>query len=52
MLLWLAILCAVAWVLGFGVYHVASTAIHILLIVAIVSIILHFIRGVGTRRVV
>ncbi len=52
MLLWLAIILAIAWVLGFGVYHVASAAIHILLILALVSVILYFIRGVGSRRVV
>ena len=40
-------------ILGFGVYHVASAAIHILLVLALVSIVLHFVRGVGgTRRMV
>jgi hypothetical protein len=52
MLLWLAILLAVAWVLGFGVYHVSSAAIHILLILALVSVVLYFVRGVSGRRVV
>jgi hypothetical protein len=50
MLLLLAIILGVAWILGFGVYHVASAAIHILLILALVSIVLHFVRGVGTKR--
>jgi hypothetical protein len=50
MLLWLAIILVVAWLLGFGVYHVPSAAVHILLIVALVAIVLHFIRGVGSRR--
>ncbi|HZS37546.1 MAG TPA: lmo0937 family membrane protein [Polyangia bacterium] len=52
MLLLLAIILGVAWILGFGVYHVASAAIHILLILALVSIVLHFVRGVSGRRVV
>jgi hypothetical protein len=52
MLLWLAVLLAVAWVLGFGVYHVASAGIHILLILAVVAVVLHFVRGVSGRRVV
>jgi len=54
MLLLLAVLCALLWVLGFGVYHVASFAIHILLAVAIISVVLHFIRAAagGTRRTV
>lgn len=50
MLLLLAIVLGVAWILGFGVYHVASAAIHILLILALVAIVLHFVRGVGSRR--
>jgi len=45
----LAIILALAWVLGFTVYHVASAAIHILLLLAIVSIVVHFVRGVRTR---
>jgi hypothetical protein len=49
-LLWLAILCAVAWVIGFGVYHVASAALHVLLILAIISLIFYFIRGVTPTR--
>ena len=47
MLLLLAILLAIAWVLGFGVFHAASAAIHVLLILALVSIVLHFVRGVS-----
>ena len=52
MLLLLAIVLGIAWILGFGVYHVSSAAIHILLILAIVAIVLHFVRGVSSRKVV
>jgi hypothetical protein len=45
MLLILAILLAIAWVLGFAVFHVASTAIHILIVLAVVGVIAHFVRG-------
>jgi hypothetical protein len=45
MLLILALVLGIAWVLGFTVFHVASAAIHILLILAVVGIIAHFIRG-------
>jgi hypothetical protein len=45
MLLILAIILGVAWVFGFTVFHVASVAIHILLILAVVSLIAHFLRG-------
>jgi hypothetical protein len=47
MLLLLAILFTVAWMIGFGVLHVASATIHILLILALVAIVLHFVRGVS-----
>ena len=50
MLLWLAIVLAIAWVLGFGVYHVASAAIHIVLVLALLALVLHFVRGLSTRR--
>jgi len=45
MLLILAIILAIAWVLGFTVFHVASAAIHILLILAIIGVIAHLLRG-------
>lgn len=51
MLIALAILLIVAWVLGFTVYHVASFALHILLLAAVVSLVLHFVRGRGGRAI-
>ncbi len=44
----LFILLLIAWILGWGVFHVASAAIHILLIVAVIALILHFVRGTRT----
>ena len=38
MLLVLAVLCAIAWFFGFVVYHVASFAIHLLLVAAVISL--------------
>ncbi|MFI5117736.1 MAG: DUF5670 family protein [Terriglobales bacterium] len=35
----------IAWVLGWIVFHVASLWIHILLVAAMVSLLLHFLRG-------
>ena len=43
MLLFIALL--IAWILGLGVFHVAGGLIHILLIFAVISLILHFVRG-------
>ena len=48
MLLALAILLGLAWILGFGVFHVAGAAIHVLVVLAIISLVVHLIRG---RRV-
>jgi hypothetical protein len=45
MLLALAILIGIAWLLGFTVFHVASGAIHVLIVVAIVVAIVHFVQG-------
>ena len=50
MLVALAIILAVAWLLGFGVFHVASAALHILLILAVVALIVHFVQGRGVGR--
>jgi bacteriorhodopsin len=45
MFLALAVVLAIAWLLGFTVFHVASGAIHILIVVAIVVGLVHFIQG-------
>jgi hypothetical protein len=50
MLLLLAVILGIVWLMGFTVYHVASAGIHLVLILAIVSAVVHFVRG--TRRVV
>ena len=50
MLMLLAIALLVAWVLGFTVFHVASAAIHLLLILAVVGVVMYFVRA-GSRRV-
>jgi Family of unknown function (DUF5670) len=44
----LFVILLVAWILGFVVFHVSSGLIHILLIVALISLVLHFIRGPRT----
>jgi hypothetical protein len=40
-----AIVLLVAWVLGWFVFHVAGGLIHVLLVVAIITLIIHFVRG-------
>lgn len=49
MLATIAIILIVLWLLGAFAFHVGGGLIHILLIVGIIVLVLHFIRG---RRVV
>jgi hypothetical protein len=44
MFLALFIVLLVMWLLGFLAFHVASGLIHILLIVAVISLVVHFLR--------
>ncbi len=41
----IAAVLVVMWLLGFFAFHVAGGLIHILLLVALVMVVLHFING-------
>jgi hypothetical protein len=45
LLLTLAIILLILWALGFFAFHIASGLIHIVIVVAVIMLILHFIRG-------
>ena len=45
MLATVAVVLLVLWALGFGVFHVAGSLIHLLLIFALISVIFHFTTG-------
>ena len=47
MFLVLFIVLLVAWATGFLTFHVAGALIHLLLILAVISLIVHFFRGAG-----
>ena len=53
-MLWtVALVLFILWILGFGVFHVAGAFIHILLVLAVISILWNLIAGrraVVTRR--
>jgi hypothetical protein len=34
-----------AWICGFTLFHVASGLIHLLLLFAVISLVLHFVLG-------
>jgi hypothetical protein len=40
-----AIVLFVLWILGWFVFHVAGGLIHVLLVVAVITLIVHFVRG-------
>lgn len=45
-MLWtLAIILLILWALGFGVFHVAGSLIHVLLVIAVVVVLVRVITG-------
>jgi hypothetical protein len=44
MFLILFVVLLVAWLLGWAAFHVAGGFIHLLLIVAVIALIVHFVR--------
>lgn len=44
MLIALAVILGIAWLLGFTVFKVTSVAIHLLIILAVVSLVGHLLR--------
>jgi len=44
MLLMIALILFIAWVLGFVAFHVTSGVIHVLVVLAVISLILHLVR--------
>jgi hypothetical protein len=49
MLLAVAVVLLVLWALGFFAVHIGGAFIHILIVIAVIVVILHFVRGRGTR---
>jgi Family of unknown function (DUF5670) len=51
MFLTLAIILGIAWICGFTLFHAAGFAIHLLLVFAVISLIVHFVKGGSGRTV-
>ena len=45
MFLGLFVILLVMWGLGFLAFHVAGGLIHLLLVIAVISLVMHFFRG-------
>jgi hypothetical protein len=41
----LFVILLIAWVGGFTVFHAAGALIHLLLILAVISLVMHFLMG-------
>ncbi len=41
----IAAILVVLWLLGFFAFHIAGGLIHILLVIAVIMIVLHFVTG-------
>jgi len=41
----LFVILLVAWIGGFTVFHVAGALIHLLLLFALISLLMHFVMG-------
>jgi hypothetical protein len=48
MFLGLAVVLLVLWLIGFLAFHAASGLIHLLIILAVISFVVHFVRGRST----
>jgi hypothetical protein len=45
MFLILFLVLLVCWILGFAAFHVAGGLIHLLLLLAVISLVVHFVTG-------
>ena len=45
MFLGLFVILVILWLMGFFAFHVAGGLIHLLLIIAVISLVVHFFRG-------
>jgi hypothetical protein len=48
MFLGIAVLLLILWVLGFFIFPVVGGLIHVLLIIAVIAIVWHFLKGRST----
>ncbi len=44
----IALVLIVLWLLGFLAFHISASMVHLLLVVGLVLLILHFVRGTRT----
>jgi Family of unknown function (DUF5670) len=45
MLMTIGIVLLVLWALGFLAFHVSTSLIHVLIVLAVIAIVMHLVRG-------
>jgi hypothetical protein len=50
MFLTIAVILIVLWALGFFVFPIGGGLIHLILVIAVIAIIWHFVKGRGATR--
>ena len=45
MLLMVGIVLAVLWALGFFAFHVSTGLVHVLIVLAVIALVMHLVRG-------
>ena len=41
----LAIIFLIGWLIAWAAFHVAGGLVHVLLVIAVISLVIHFLRG-------
>jgi uncharacterized membrane protein len=49
MYLVLFLVLLIAWILGLLAFHIAGAVINLLLVCAVISLVVHFARGIGAK---
>ena len=45
MLMTIGIVLLILWALGFFAFHVSTSVIHVLIVLAVIAIVMHLVRG-------
>jgi hypothetical protein len=45
MLMTIGIVLLILWALGFFAFHVSTSLIHVLIVLAVIAIVMHLVRG-------
>nr|HEX4312338.1 DUF5670 family protein [Kofleriaceae bacterium] len=52
MLLAIALILGILWFFGFVIFHVTAAGIHFLLVLGVIALVVHLVRGGSSRPLV